>query len=899
MKRFLLVILCSLAIPAMASHIVGGEFEVIHVSGNSYRIDLILYFDVLNGNPGARDLNFTSRIFRKRDNAFMQDVFFNSPVESNVDYTQPACSHGEIVTSKLVYSVNVKLFDDQYNDPGGYYIIWERCCRNYTITNIFSEDPALSGRAAGQTFYLEFPPVVKDGKPFINSSPRLFPPLNDYACPRKPYYVDFAGIDDDGDSLSYSLVTPLSTHTIDAFPPLRSAPYPLVIWRDPFSLSNIIGGNPDLRISADGFLTATPSQQGLYVFAVKCEEFRDGEKIGEVRRDFQMLVVDACPRAEPPQILGKKLTDASFTYDNTMQVTFNNTVADENRCIEVQVSDPDASNADDNFTEKIKIRAIPIGFKKDVTGILPAITSATLVNGSVKTFRICFDKCPYVEGPFQVGIVAYDDACSLPLSDTLKVTVNIEPPANSNPYFTTPNVVETLNEGQKKTWPIAGLDDDGDALIVGVVVDGFRMQDVGMNLIQIKNENGQYEAQLEWDTRCDIFDFTTKTQFSVTLLLEDVDLCNFTHPAIMTFQLGVKLPGNADPVIDSDLTPDPMERTVLGITKKVNETLVFNVTGTDADNDFIVLQGRGVGFNMADYDVSFPTVSGNGNVASQFQWNIFCDKVDLKKKKEFTFEFIVVDNANKCRFYKADTLDVTVSLLPPDNAKPTLYVSNLDQSVQMLNNSLTIELGQQITLGLTGLDPDVLPQRDHLRLDLIKAEGNVAPEGYIFSPAEGVGNIETTFTWKPECNIFENDVYVNDYTFTFNVMDDRCFSQKGDTVSVHITIKDVERNDEDFIPPNIITPNGDQLNEFFAMVKKDEVTGELINILPNDNCTGHFEGVAIYNRWGKQVFESADRDFRWYADGESSGIYYYHLKFSDREYKGVVTVSFYESQSYR
>ena len=54
-----------------------------------------------------------------------------------------------------------------------------------------------------------FPRSLKTDNHFINSSPRLFPPLNDYACPRKPYYVDFAGVDDDGDSLVYSLVTPL------------------------------------------------------------------------------------------------------------------------------------------------------------------------------------------------------------------------------------------------------------------------------------------------------------------------------------------------------------------------------------------------------------------------------------------------------------------------------------------------------------------------------------------------------------------------------------------------------------------------------------------------------------------------------------------------------------------
>jgi hypothetical protein len=202
------------------------------------------------------------------------------------------------------------------------------------------------------------------------------------------------------------------------------------------------------------------------------------------------------PASGASQILGRKLTDATFGYDETMSITFSNTVADGDRCIEVQVSDPDASKQEDGFQERIKIKAIPLGFKKDVRGILPEVTSATLLNGSTKNFQICFDKCPYVKGPFQVGIVAYDDACSLPLFDTLKVTVNIQPPTNTNAYFTTPNVTELLNEGDIKSWPIAGVDDDGDQLIVGVIVNGFRAEDVGMKIVQVKNENGQYEGFL-------------------------------------------------------------------------------------------------------------------------------------------------------------------------------------------------------------------------------------------------------------------------------------------------------------------------------------------------------------------------------------------------------------------
>ncbi|HEY9487710.1 MAG TPA: hypothetical protein VIQ51_05230, partial [Chryseosolibacter sp.] len=455
MKKVILIVFCLWAFPVAASHIVGGEFEIVHIDGNRYRINLILYFDELNGSVGARDPNVEARIFRKRDNVLMMDVFLPLASQTPVNYTQPACSNGEIVTSRILYTGVVTLSPQQYNDLQGYYLTWERCCRNYKITNIYSDDPLTGGRYAGQTFYLEFPPVVKDGQPFINSSPRLFPPLNDYACPRRPYYVDFAGVDNDGDSLVYSIVTPLNTKTPDALPlpdfKPRPLPYPLVAYRPPFNESNIIGGMPDLNISPDGFLTVTPIWTGLYVFAVRCEEYRDGVKIGEVRRDFQMLVVDGCNPADPPQVLGKKSGEGTFSFNNVMNVTFSNDVADTERCIQVQVSDPDAMREVDNFSEKVTIRAIPLNFKGDVSAILPQVTSAVLVNGSTQTFDICFDRCPFIEdGPFQVGIVAYDDACSLPLSDTLKVTVTIEPPDNKDAYFTTPNVTEVLLEGTQK-----------------------------------------------------------------------------------------------------------------------------------------------------------------------------------------------------------------------------------------------------------------------------------------------------------------------------------------------------------------------------------------------------------------------------------------------------------------
>ncbi len=892
----------------MASHIVGGEFELIHISGDMYRLNLIYYFDKVNGfkNPNGTqslpeqvDPTLTANIFRKSDNSFVRSVLLSFQTKTKVDYTQLKCSDDGLQTERLYYTTLISLPADQYNDPLGYYVSWQRCCRNYQIDNINSINVTQNPNSplyAGQTFYLEFPAVVKNGKPFINSSPRLFPPLSDYACPGRFYYVDFAGVDDDGDSLRYSMVTPLNTTQPIAYPIRSPGPYPDVLWKSGFSLEHIMRGLPDLSISNEGLLTVTPTLQGLFVFAVKVEEFRDKLKIGESRRDFQMLVADNCAPASPPKIVGKKLTDATFTYDNFMSVSFNNTVADQDRCIIVRVSDPDSEVTADNV-EQIRIRAIGLNFKdKDLNEILPTVTTDLLVAGGVKEFRICFPQCPYfIGGPYEVGIIAMDDACSLPLMDTLKVSVNVEPPPNANPYFTTNvNTIILVNEGDKISFPFQIRDDDLDTLLVSPMTEGFLLTPAGMKFTITDQQNGLVNGVLSWNADCGLFDFTKRTNFQIKIRVEDKDQCEANEPVFAVYNLTVKLPGNADPVIDTDLTGAVNERKVLGLKRYVGESLSFTVTGRDlVDNDFLSLTGVGKGFSLSDYGISFSPTSGNGTVQSKFQWAVSCadfTKFSNDKVESLSFQFIVVDNSNKCRLYKADTVDVSVKIFPPTNSAPALLVNSLNPNLKLINNQLDVTLGQQISLGLQGVDADISPSKDVLKLTLLKAEGNVPLEGFAFTPVEGKSPIETTWVWNPDCAIFQNGVYENDYTLTFRIADDRCFTATADTVQINIKVRDVDGTDEFFTPINFFSPNDDGFNDYYSMDIKDKNTGELQNVLPLDNCVAQFQGVRIYNRWGNQVFESVERNFRWYAKGESAGVYYYVIKYTYKEYKGSLSI---------
>ena len=884
MRKLLFFVLILMSSSTFASHIVGGEFELIHIDGLRYRLNLIIYFDVINGNPGARDPDATVRFFRKSDNVPMMDVLIPFTQELRVSYFQPLCSNGEIITDKLIYSTEIILSKESsfngepFDDPEGYYIAWERCCRNYTITNIFSEDPQNGGaQSAGQTFYLEFPPVVKDGKAFINSSPQLFPPLNDYACPNRPYWVDFAGIDIDDDSLVYSLVTPLNTVTPQALPDggPHPGPYPEVIWRPGFSVDKIMGGLPDLKISNKGFLTVTPRNQGLYVFAVKCEEYRDGEKIGEVIRDFQMLVLDQCPVASPPVIIGKKLADKDFTIVDNMTINFANDVIDEERCIQIEVSDPDALKVEDGFTENIWLHVIAIGFDtdEDLNEMLPSVSSATLTNGSVKAFELCFSACPIIDGPYTLGIIAFDDACALPLSDTLRVNITIEPPDNTPAYFLTPDATTSVVEGNDYQLAIEGRDDEADVLLVDVLTNGFNLADFGMSFDNTVNNNGQLTTTFNWATGCDIYDFTQRTDFIIKMVLNDDDLCNTGVPDTLTLDLQVILPPNTDPIISTDLFPITFEH-------KLNSGPIdFNVFGLDTDGDGLELSVVGEDFVLEDHEIIFPAANGVSQVQSPFDWLPGCDNVVLDNRdvnKTFTFYFLLND-LDKCKFTNYDSLEVNITIKPPDNILPNITFVNLNSDVEFETRQADLVVGDLLRLEVVGVDPE----GNEVKLKLLR-DSLALPEGATFDDVTAIGTAKSILEWNPECYNLDEDFQPKTYTLQFVADDDACVNKDNLDLPIHtitLNITDKDTQEAEFLPPNVFTPNSDGVNDFYSL--KD---------LPVDNCAGRFLSFRVHNRWGGEVFVTVDRDFQWDADGIDAGVYYYVVEFSNTKYNGSLSI---------
>jgi hypothetical protein len=178
---------------------------------------------------------------------------------------------------------------------------------------------------------------------------------------------------------------------------------------------------------------------------------------------------------------------------------------------------------------------------------------------------------------------------------------------------------------------------------------------------------------------------------------------------------------------------------------------------------------------------------------------------------------------------------------------------------------------------------------------LLGIEGSVSLNGYSFASAIGVHKVESKFIWDANCSIFKDTVYNNNYKLKFLVENNHCKTPITDTAFVDLNIKDIKSSDKGFSPANVITTNPDHCNDFFAIdgfESEPDCNGLSRNVIlpPLDNCAGRFERVKIYDRWGKLVFESDDRKFRWYASSESAGVYYYIIYFTNKQYKSSLTV---------
>lgn len=311
LSYIILIALLAFSIRGNASHIVGGDVTYEYIELDTYLIKVNLYLDCENGIPGAIELDRMVNVsyFNSRTNELIDNDGLPVLTETRVEEVNYKCLETQPNACVVEFTFSYKKIIDPGND--GITIAYQRCCRNSTIDNLV--DP---GRT-GATFFAKIPPrtIVENNS---SASFEKLPP--NFLCTNAPLIFDHRATDKDGDSLVYSIILPyLGADYINNRPvPAGAPPYLPVQMKSPYNAQDIMSGTARLQIDRQtGLLTVTPSEVGQFVMAVLVEEYRNGTKIAEIHRDYQLNVLDCALSVVADFIPSGERCDSLRLFQNT------------------------------------------------------------------------------------------------------------------------------------------------------------------------------------------------------------------------------------------------------------------------------------------------------------------------------------------------------------------------------------------------------------------------------------------------------------------------------------------------------------------------------------------------------------------------------------------------------
>ncbi len=290
-RLILCLCLCSLGITeqVFSTHIVGGSLSYNCLGNDMYEIVLTINRDC---NLGADDAPFDDPasigIFSVDGLPLISlgtngQLLLDFQGDNNLQNTiQQICfsNTNNICVEQTIYKGVVEL----PRGARGYILAYQRCCRNSSLNNV------VNPLETGLTLNIE---LTERALELCNSSPAFSEAPDIFICEGDVLEFDGSARDADGDELVYSLCTPFTGATIDDPRPQPPAgpPYLPIEWVQGFSANNPLGPTNAIFDSQTGMFTVTPESLGQFQVGMCVEEFRDGELLSRVTREFQYNVV--------------------------------------------------------------------------------------------------------------------------------------------------------------------------------------------------------------------------------------------------------------------------------------------------------------------------------------------------------------------------------------------------------------------------------------------------------------------------------------------------------------------------------------------------------------------------------------------------------------------------------
>jgi len=422
------------AVPARATHLLGGEMTYRYLDANGpagqpfrYEITTSVYFNGLYtpGNPNniAPPNNTINLSLYNRDTGgFIRNV--SASLAGGI---------GTPVLPKAVAGCAVQGPNQPYyllryvvvvNLPaavGGYYAVFTLAARNNTLTNVNNPNGGVGGNVPMTLYVSMSSPLISNRAPIFSDTAVAI------ICANDTTILLNNAVDPDGDRLVYSFGTPYGNLSGGAtFPPLpQSVPY-----RATFSAANPFGpgrGNFALINANTGTAKyGTTDPNGQFVVAVDVSEYRtiNGREVllGTTRRDLQ-LVSASCPPTPAPVLPPLINTPRAYTIEagTSLSVPLRATQSDGHPLVmtlnSVLLDGPGGINATFNNSPGTVVANNPTG--------TASASGAGAVSGTFVFNSACADARAT---PYDVVFTVKDLGCAgKTVADVLRITVTKPP----------------------------------------------------------------------------------------------------------------------------------------------------------------------------------------------------------------------------------------------------------------------------------------------------------------------------------------------------------------------------------------------------------------------------------------------------------------------------------------
>jgi len=325
----ILLLFLSFNYKAQATHLMGGEITWVCLGSGNYQFQMKVYRDcvtnfyLLSGGPVILSVHNHPTVTSIPMN-IIDSTDISPQCNGSPSYSCAGASGGASGTAVMEYILS----SNPINLPGvppsqGWIFSWSACCRNSAITNLIINNSGFPYYEPTTGFTLRAKMFAYNGQnasPCFDSSPIFMERPNIIICAGTPYSYNPNAYDSDLDSISYEFDNPLDflpfgnsfTSTMPAAIPFQAG-YNM---QDPFpNLAQNANNVPVVLNPVTGVMTFTSYNVGNYVEVIKATSYKCGQKVAEIYREIQTVIL-SCGANYPPLVTAPFINTSTGQYTN-------------------------------------------------------------------------------------------------------------------------------------------------------------------------------------------------------------------------------------------------------------------------------------------------------------------------------------------------------------------------------------------------------------------------------------------------------------------------------------------------------------------------------------------------------------------------------------------------------